>query len=320
MSDDPNAIWAKMKPASFEIQGLPKIIVPIYERVEASHGIRVVPRQVPWVDGEQLDETGLTAKEWSTIHPFINDLNESEPGIGATPQLYPDRLELFEKILSKRKTGTLHLPWRRNIRCKGITWRREAITDRQDCEILSVTWKEDNENKLENPSIGSGVRANLSYLVEQAYFEAQRAGIWDGSWEDLTAFASALEYAVATPDRFRDDLAQKANRVVRCCDSIMASHQKAGVEARQGLRLPGGSVTFRSLFSIREMAASAEAEARGTPNRVVTWAAPFDGSIWAIAMAPGWEAQDPEKLLNLNSGIPDPNWIEKGTRLKVLVP
>ena len=319
MADDPNAIWAKMKPSSFEIQGSPKIIVPIWERVEATHGIRVVPRQVPWVDGEQLDETGLNAKEWATIHPFINDLNESEPGMGSGA-LYPDRLEAFEKLLEKRKTGTLNLPWRRNIRCKATTWRREAVTDRQDCEILSVSWKEDNENKLENPSsTGSGVRANLASVVEQARFEAERNGIWDGSWEDITTFASQLEAIVAAPGVFLEDVGHKANRVVRAIDSIIATHSKA-TAGRNVLLDPAGAIVLRLLLQARELATVAEEEARGVPNRVVTWRAPFSGSIWGIAMAPGWEAQEPEELLRLNPAIPDPNWILKGTGIKVLVP
>lgn len=319
MADDPNAIWAKMKPSSFEIQGSPKLVVPIYERVEATHGIRVVPRQVPWVDGEQLDETGLNAKEWQTVHPFINDLNESEPGMGASPPMYPDRLEMFEALLEQRKTGTLNLPWRRNIRCKAITWRREAVTDRQDCEILTVSWKEDNENKLTNPSKGSGVRANIASVVEQARFEAERNGVWDGSWEDITTFASQLEAIVAAPGVFLEDVGHKVNRVVRAIDSILATHSKA-TAGRNALLDPSGAFVVRHLMQARELAAFAEEEARGVPNRVVTWTAPFDGSIWAIAMAPGWKAQEPEELLRLNPQIPDPNWITKGTPIKVLVP
>jgi hypothetical protein len=318
-TDDTN-IWAKMKPCSFEVKGHSRIVIPVWAKVEGSHGIRDVSRAVPWVDGEQLDETGLKAKEWDTEHPFVNDLCEYDPGIGKDPPLYPDRLEAFERLLEKRKTGTLHLPWRRNIRCKALTWRRSATTDMFDCETLSVHWKEDNENKLENPSTGAGVRANLTYQVEHCRFEAEREGIWDGSWEDITLFASQLEAAVAAPGQFREDIAHKANRVVRACDSMIASFSKAKSEARGGLIDPRGGLTFRGLFDLRELAANAEAEARGTATKVVTWYAPFDGSLWAIAMSPGWESQDPSQLLEINPAIPDPNWISKGTPIKVLVP
>jgi len=184
---------------------------------------------------------------------------------------------------------------------------------------VTVTWKEDNENKLENPSSGAGVRANLTYQVEQARFEAEREGIWDGSWEDITTFAAQLEAIVAAPGVFLEDVAHKANRVVRACDSMLNTFSQRGVEGRDGLLDPGGSLAFRSIFGVRELAATAEAEARGTSKRVVVWRAPVDGSIWAIAMRPGWD-QEPEELLRLNPQIPDPNWITKGTPIKVLVP
>jgi hypothetical protein len=316
--DDP-FIWHKMKPASFEIPGMPKVIFPIWERVEGSHGIRAVARAVPWVDGEQLDETGLTAKEWATEHPFINDLCDLEPGIGKDPPLYPDRLELLETVLEQRKTGTLNLPWRRNIRCKALSWRRVASVERQDCEILSVQWKEDNENKLANPSSSSGVRANLAYQVEQARFACEREGIGGFAWEDVTLLASRLETVVAAPGAFLQDVAQKAQRFERAVDSIMGSFSRA-TGGRDQLLGPEGAEAYRYLFGLKELASHAESEARGLPLKVVTWPAPFDGSIWAICQAPGWQDQDPQELLRINPRIPDPNWIPKGTPIKVLVP
>lgn len=317
MPDDESSIWSRLKPSSFEVQGRPRVVVPVWNRIEGSHGIRAVSRAIPWVNGEQLDETGTTAKEWSTEHPFINDLHQGEPALGDTPILYPDRMELFEAILELRKTGTLHLPWRRNIRCKAISWRRTATVEQQDCETLVVQWKEDNENKLENPSVGAGVRANIKYVVEQARFEAERAGIWDGSWEDITLLASQLEAAVAAPGLFLEDIGQKANRVVRACDSIIESHSKA-TDGRNVLLDPAGFLVFRALTNLRNLASTAESEARGTRRTVVTKAAPFDGSIWQFAMLPDWNAE-PEQLLRDNPQIEDPNWILKGTGLKVAV-
>jgi hypothetical protein len=309
-------IWDKMGPASFEIEGYPKVVFPVWNQLEGSHGVRVVARAVPWVDGEQLDETGLTAKEWATESLFLNDLS-NEIGIGTDPPLYPDRLELLETVLEQKKTGTLHLPWRRNIRCKAVTWRRRASVEMQDCETFSVQWKCDNENKLKDPSKGSGVRANIAYRVEQARFEAERAGIGGFSWEDITTFASQLEAIVAAPGLFLEDIGQKANRVSRACDSILGSFQKAGI-GRNMLLDPGGSIAFGAIRDLRDLADGAEEEARGVPNRVVSRRSPIDGSIWQIAMLPDW-AQDPEQMLRINPQIPDPNWITKGTTLNILV-
>ena len=193
------------------------------------------------------------------------------------------------------------------------------MVDRQDCEILSVSWKEDNENKLANPSTSAGVRANLAYQVEQARFECEREGIWDGAWEDITLLASQVEAIVAAPGKFLEDVNHKAQRLVRAVDSLMHSFQRA-TGGRDKLLGPEGSAAYRQLFGLRELASNSETEARGLSQKVVTWRAPFDGSIWAICQAAGWQDQDPEQLLHINPTIPDPNWITRGAAIKVLVP
>lgn len=310
-------IWSKAKPASFEVEGRPKVLFPVWNNVEGSHGIRVVGRQVPFVDGEQLDETGCTAKEWTTDIPFFNDLVDSEPGIGASPVLYPDRLELLESVFELRKTGTLHLPWRRNIRCKAITWRRVATTDRFDGETLVVQWRQDNENKLDNPSAGAGLKVSLSFEVQQAVFEAEREGMWDGSWEQLTTLSSQLESAMSAPAEFKADVLHKANRVVRCCETIINAFS-TNVLGRDTMNDASGSRAHSRVRRIRDAAARAEAEAREGRPRVRTRRTPVSGSIWSISRLPGW-MYDPYDLLDLNPNLPDPNDIPVGYSLIVPV-
>jgi hypothetical protein len=309
-------IWSKTKPASFEIDGRPKVLFPVWNNLEGSHGIRVVKRQVPFVDGEQLDETGCTAKEWTTDIPFFNDLVDSEPGIGASPVLYPDRLELLESIFELRKTGTLHLPWRRNIRCKAVTWRRVATTDRFDGETLAVLWCQDNENKLDNPSAGAGLKVSLNFEVKQAIFEAESEGMWNGSWEQLTTLASQLEAAMNAPAEFRADIAHKANRVVRCCETILNAFT-SNVPGMDGMNKPSGGRAHTRIRRIRDAASRAEEESREGRPRVRTRRAPITGSLWEISRLRGW-MYDPYDLLNLNPLIPDPNEIEIGS--PILVP
>ena len=314
MADDLD-VWGKCKPASFAVDGRPAIILPVWDRVEGSGGVRIAAREVPFVDGRQLDDTGCKGDEWSTASPFFNELHLHDPDLGDSPRLYPDRLEKIIETFRLRKTGTLHLPWRRNIRCKAADWRRVATTDQLNGETLLVTWFEDNENKLANPSTGIGVAVSIGGAVKKAVFEAERAGCWDFSWEQLTTLASQLEEVLSMPAQYRDDVLQKATRLARCCDSILTSFTSR-IPGRDQLSHPAGAAAHTAVRELRAIAESAAPEARANRPRTRTRFTEYALSIWELAAY--WE-EDVDELLGLNKNLPDPNYIPAGTPIVVPV-
>lgn len=305
-------IWENAKPASFEVDGYDPVVFPVWKQVSGDAGLREVSRSVPWVDGEEVDETGLRAGTWSVTAPFLMVLS-SEDGIGDDPPLYPTRMEKLIELFELKKTGTLNLPWRRNIRCKALTWRRVASDDTLDAEILDITFKCDNENLLDQQRAQSIPASTVRQLAIQAQFEAERAGAWDGSWEDLTRLTAQLEAFMMAPSEYRQDIASKAQRVSSCCDRLLAAHSKSEAGRNEFLD-PASAPAVRLLMLIRGQADSAEAEARsGTVRGVVTKTITRATSIWEYAIAAG---MDPYEMLKLNPQIEDPNYIPAGTQLK----
>lgn len=315
MADQAEQVWNTCEPASFEVPGLPRCIFPVWGRLEADQSVRVAARSIPWVDGEELDETGLGARTWTCEAAFINDISKFENGIGDNPPLYPDRLELLERIFQSKKTGTLHLLWKRNIRAKLVQFRRIGDDSRRDCEVVALTFKEDNEAKLDaQTATGVAVQVNTRLQVAKATFDAERSGMWDGSWENITLLASQLEAALNAPGDFLEDIGQKAHRVQAAIDRIFAAFQ-TNTEGRDGMRDPEGAAAWRQLFLLRMLAEDAEAQARAGRPTVIVVRVPRDTSIWAFSAQ---NDQDPDLLLRLNPQVEDPNWIPAGTQLNLV--
>jgi prophage DNA circulation protein len=305
-------IWQNSKPASFEVEGYDPVVFPVWQQTSGDTGLRAVCRPIPWVHGEEIDNTGLNAITWNLSAPFALVL-QGEDGIGDEPPLYPTRLEKLIELFETCKTGTLHLPWKRNIRCKALTWRRVANADMIDAEVLEITFKTDNENLLDQQKAQSIPASTVRQLAIQAQFEAERVGAWDGSWEDLTRLTAQLEAIMLAPSEYRQDVASKAQRVSSCCDRLLSAHSKSEA-GRNAFVDPASAPAVRLLILIRGQADSAEAEARtGTVQGVVTKTIERATSIWEYAIAVG---MDPYEMLTLNPQIEDPNYIPAGTQIK----
>lgn len=317
MADGTETIWEKLDPASFEVDGEGKVVFAVHKELVNEGGLREVARAVPFVDGEQLDETGLTSDTFQVEAFFHNDLNQFEDRYGNEPPAYPDRLEALIDLFRTKKTGTLHLLMQRNIRCKAIRWARVASGDALDCETLRVTFKFDNEARLDSPRAEkAGVHVSLNGAVEQAVFDAQRAGAWGGSWEDLTELASQLSTAMQAPATFLGDVAQKAARLSAACDQLLFGFQSLE-DGRDIFLDPTGQRAFEAVFNLGIMANRAESEARSSGPKIITKRYPLPTSLFEIAVA---EKVDIVTLLDLNPQIEDPSYIPAGTPVKIPAP
>ncbi len=317
MADGTESIWEKVDPASFEIDGEGKVIFAVFGELTNEGGLRVVHRDIPFVDGEQLDETGLESDTFQIETFFHNDLNDNEDGYGREPISYPDRLEALIDLFRTKKTGTLHLLMQRNIRCKAIRWARVSKGEALDSEVLRVTFKFDNEARLDSPRAEkAGVHVSLNGAVQQAVFDAQRAGAWGGAWEDITELASQLSTAMQAPATFLGDVAQKAARLSAACDQLLVGFQSLE-DGRDIFLDPTGQRAFEAVFNLGIMANRAESEARSSGPRIITKRYPCPTSLFEIAVA---EKVDIVTLLDLNPQIEDPSYIPAGTPVKIPAP
>ncbi len=305
--------WNTLLPVSWQADGEEQILFMVWGQLRSDGSIRLNRREVPWRPGEKLDETGPNAGEHNLECPFFNTV--TEPDLGDTPQMWPDRLNALEAQFLTAKTGTLHLPWKRNIRCKADTWSRVAdIEGQREGETLTVKFVEDNEDNLDRPAAENvSVRANIQRVVEEAQFDAESEGGWDGSWEDITEFAAGLEGVLNAPAEFAADIAHKARRVGRAARSIRNS-LTSRVTGRDQLNDPNGEPAYRRLFLLEDLAAQAEAEAVASLPPTSTRTFPTDRDIHSIASELGQNARD---LMSLNGHIEDLGFIEAGTPVVV---
>lgn len=308
-------IWENLGPASFEVDG-ERVLFAVFRTAQYEEGLRLVRREVPWVDGEPLDETGLRARSIRVEIPFFNQLLEFDSlNIGTDPPMYPDRYRKFLALCRTKKTGNLNLFLERNIRVKAESWPSTLNVEERDGVVVSVTFIEDNEDRIDGPTQAQqlSARANLASVIQATFTEARKQGAWSDDWAELTRAASQLETTLNQPSEFLDTIDSRASRVEHAVDRVLRTEQQ-NRPGKDKLREASGAKLWRLLRALREMAARSVSESR--PGRPVVRTRTFeqDISIWQIAAALG---QDPDALLVLNPNLQDPNWIAAGTQVRV---
>lgn len=309
-NQDQPSVWEQCEVASVKPDGGEALLFPTWESYEITHGLRAACREIPWVDGEQIDSTGTTGERFTVEALFFNDIQQLDPTYGQTVPLYPDRLEQLCAIFRQGKTLTLNFMTRRNVRCKALRWVRRGRTDLQGGETLSIEFGVDNENRLDGPVTETvSVKVNLIQRIQDCEFEAERAGSWDSSWEDITKLASQLDEAMSAPSEFRADIAQKAHRVSAACQRVLDSHSR-NIEGRSGLLDCATYPARKGLESIRDMADRAAGETIDGRPKTITRRYSRPMSLYEIATL---EGQDPGRVLYLNDQIEDPCWVPANT-------
>lgn len=314
-ADDYPSIASQFPCDSFEVPGFPKILWEPMSKVTERGSIRENPRVVPFVNGEQIDESGLAADYYDVEIGFFNDVSQRIPEIGKEPKMYPDRLELMRRIVKSRKTGTLNLFGRKAIRAKAINWEIGEQIEQLDGAWVRVTFKTDNEGKLDETTVSRvAVAANLQQSANRARFFASEQGAdLVPLFDALNTATSQLETALRTPETMRSDLESKAFAVRYNVERIQAA-LSSNTDGRDQCNHPMGEPLAGELFNLRMLAIDAEND--GRTRGVRTKAIRFDVmvSIWEIATRIGMPG---DELLALNPQIGNPNAIEPRTAVFV---
>jgi len=297
--------WEDLEPASFNGLVFPMLSLDI------DGSLRMPRRARPYRDGAKLDSTGTEPEEFKVEAIF--HANVTEPG-DSGPPMWPDRLNQLIAQFKLGYTGTLHLPWMRNIRCKAERWSRRANSEsHRGGETLSVTFVEDNEENLEDSVEYSTVRATAQQQVLELVVDAEAIAVWDGTFEDLTQFAADLEGVLNAPGEFLEDVIHKAKRVANACRRIMAAIATK-VPGRDQGEDPASARVMARLLALADAAAQAQAEAEAQLPATIEVRYQTDRDIYDIATERGQSARD---LIAINSEIEDISYIPAGTPVKV---
>lgn len=299
--------WEQTGPASFQADGLPEIKF-VVTGVTKSGGKRLAKRKRPYRPGAKLDNIGREPREWDLEIVFFNTVDE--PLMGTDVPHWPDRANDLEEAAEADVTGTLHLPWERNIRGQIESFKRTYNTDKRDGEAFQLHFVEDTEEQLLGDAIDQvSVKAQIQRKVQDAEFDAESFGDWDGSFEDFTELAADLEGALNAPGEALDDVLHKAGRVRRAAKSVSDS-----ITSRIDGDDPEHERVLRKMNEISDLAAGVEiqASANSPRTRTVTYTSPVD--IYSVAADLG---QDAAELIKINTGLEDLMAIPAGTPVTV---
>ncbi len=315
MADEADT-WQSLGPASWQADDGPEVKFAVVSRKKSS-GNRLPERARPYQDGSKSDHTGRKADEFAVEAIFQQDATSEEADLGDTPAMWPDRINLLDAQLGSRKVGTLHLPWERNIRCRAVTWERSALPeDLRGGERMSITFRRDNEDNLDGSAIEEvSVRATVRRAADEAVFDLEREGMWDGSIEDFTALAADVEGLLAAPGEFRQDMLHMARRLGNAAASIRSSFMSR-VPGRDKGNDPDSAVATQRLLEIEELSARALAEAASSQPPLVARRFDTDRDLYSIAAE---LRQDAEALIEVNPQIEDPSDIQAGSTVFVFV-
>jgi prophage DNA circulation protein len=311
--------WEDLPPASFQVGNLPEIKFPAVA-VGEDGGNRLVRRERPFQEGAKLDGTGTKADEFSIDALFHVDGTEHEVDVaGDGITLWPDRLELLIEALkvSQGETGTLHLPWKRNLRVRAETWSRRANSnDNRGGETLQIKFIADNEDFVNRASVEKfSIKGSVALQVERAFFDLESQGSWLPAFEDITELASELAGLIALPGEKLQNILLHARRLGNGVQTVM----DALTTAQDGfgdLAQPGGAIAMGNLGAVLEISAGASDEARSSlpATRIVKFQVTRD--LFSIAAELG---QDGFKLLGINGELETPDSIAPGTAVRVFV-
>ncbi len=289
------------EPASFEVAGFPRCHFVLLDFSE-TEGVRLAPRERPFRPGAKLDSTGTTARTFAFTALFSNDIQEQ----GVTDQgspLYPDRLDELTALFRTTLTGTLNTPRVRGLRAKATNWTRSGSSEQhRGGELLTGTFTEDNEDSVDREAIVKpSARATLSRKVEEAQFDAEAEGIWDGNLASLTQLTSELIGLANTPGEYLGQVEQAGARVSRCVDEVRRNFETDS-DGRGQFWDPLSFPVRMRLLEVEDLSASAAEEARRRNETLVRYLSERTTTIWRIATD---KKQSAERLMEVNPQVED---------------
>jgi len=303
--------WLDLGPASYQADGAADPIFFPARMINEVGGLRIAKRARPWQNGEKVDAIGATGDEFSIECLFHNDV--AEPG-AESQQMWPTAIEALIEQFKSGKTATLHLPWKRNLRVKPAgpgAWDRRANADEhRGGETVTVKLCTDNEDDLDREAFERvTVRAGVQSAVEEAVFDLESIGGWDGSLADITELSANLVGLLNSPGDLGQSVLLAARRLRNATTAVMAA-LSSNTPGRNQLSGPEGAGARGKLLAILDLTGRAETDALAAQPKTKTVTFKRRRDIWTIATELGQNARD---LMGINGSIEDFAVIEPGT-------
>ena len=268
-SDTPSDIFSSYPPAQFTVAG-GTFAFPVL-RIEESGGNRLIERERPYRDGAKLDDTGARAKQWKMDVMFENTISDSGLSeINGGKNLYPTVLNELMRLFDTHETGDLVVPTVGKRRARAGTYSRVESFEARDSAVVSFTFVEDNEDKVDGRSITvPNASGNARLLASNTEFSEQQAAAWHFSMAQLNTLTSELEGLINAPGDAIQSVRQNVTAIRGNVTRVKQAFQNAARTGRDLFLDPSNSAAERKLVMHTEVAARAGNEARkGRPKLI----------------------------------------------------
>ncbi len=310
------AIFDEYEVASWDVDGGGgRVNFPI-ETLEERYSNRLKPHRRVDQDGARLEDTGGDYTVWTITTSWYNsDLHED--GVDGLAQ-YPDGVNEMAEACKVHATGTLVLPTVGQRRCRLASYRR-VETRQQGVDLAAVvyTFHEDNEDDQKQAFAALPSAASVAQrVVIDAVIITEQNGTNLPDLADINEFAAQLEDLANGPSQFIADVEAKANAIANKIDAVTAAFEDA---AREGIEESAALLTDPSSSTPGRLLRIASDVARRSPvakaaTRIVTRT--FTGTVSLFDVAADLD-QDVDKLMEINSSLPDYLEILPGTPVRV---
>lgn len=304
-------IQSRYPVASFEVGGN-RVAWPLATDQMAG-GNRIVEHERPYREGAKLDNTGTKARRWVLQTLYNNTIDE--PGvaeINGGAALYPDVLQRTIWLLTQRETGALIVPIDGKVRARPIEWQRVHVIEEVDAAVLTITFVEDNEDRIDAASFSRpSVSGSLTKLAAGLQLFAESDGVWSADLLSIQELCAELEGLMRSPEEYADAIDAQVGSIRRSLSRLKrATEDRTRSLSVKSVFLAPPLRVLREISRVGDVVGFAN-EQKKKKDKPKAWVEVLEETtIWKLAAKLG---QPADELLKINGErIEDPFLILPG--------
>lgn len=310
MADDETTVFAQYAPASFEVDGSPKLAFGV-KSVRKQYRADIAKHRRLYKDGARLDHMGSEANVFTLTSEFYNGAEDS-----AAPSTYPDDANALEKLCESKKTGWLNVPTHGPVRAKCESYDRAEEDVEVDCCVIVSTWVVDSEDDQTNGSFQAPAASSVASRYSIEWVEDGFEGGIDGDpFGEIQDFCDDLAELARAPENYIAAFEARATQTVNAIARVERAYSNAAEDATgEVVALLTQPDACRIVRKGRRLADTIASGA----NSTTPFATKRYGGFMTIFDVATDVQQDAQRLIAINADLPDLMEIAPRTPVRIL--